>query len=1186
MFMSALSGLTKAATPSSTPKHPARRDAGDALGRTPGASDPLRDRTLGAVALAERLAEGPVFSSTSYIVDGQTIQGFAVSSRPPAPGSPGADEKVATAGQLSPSVGAFSAFLPARYGDPFVAEGDGVRVVVRPANGAPSAAAAETGKVVYRNVYPATDSYHHAGEGRSEEILLLKDGAAPQRFEYVLDRVEGAGVIRQLPNGAILFAGASGRGVRIDAPWVVDAKGHHQEEAARWELGTEEADGTRSLVLVVRAEGLDFPLAVDPSFSSTGAMNQARLIAAAAPLASGKVLVAGGNSQTGPLATAEVYDPATGAWSLTAGPMTEARTYHTATLLPSGLVLVAGGARPRNGPPDVLATAELYDPATDTWSPTGPMNVARLQHTATLLASGKVLVAGGNSQTGALATAEVYDPATGTWTLTAGPMNEGRGAHTATSLSSGQVLLAGGAGSGGNSSTAEVYDPATGTWSPTGPMSEARSNHTATLLPSGLVLAAGGTVFGSNSPAAELYDPATGIWSNTAGPMNEVRREHTAILLSSGRVLVAGGRSADFASRATAELYDPATGIWNYTGEPMNAARSAHTATLLASGMVLLAGGSSTNFAIVGSAELYDPAADEPNTSVTLTALPASPSYGQSVTLAATVASSAGTPTGSVEFFDGATSLGTAPLSGGAAQVTTAALSAGSHSLSAAYTPDSGSFTPASGTTSLAVSPAGTSTVLVSSANPSVLGQTVTFTATVASAGGTPTGSVEFFDGSTSLGTAALSGGVASLSVSVLGGGPHQITASYGGDGNFASGSSPQLAQTVSSQKATATTLASSVNPSLVGQAVTFTATVTAPSGGTPTGSVRFLDGATVLATKTLAGGSASFTKSNLTRGDHSITAQYVGTSAYAASTSDPLAQQVTTTATATTLASSANPAAYGQAVTLTATVTSGSGTPTGNVKFYDGSTLLATKTLSGGTASYTKTNFATGPHSLTAQYVGAGAYEASVSGPLTQQVNQAATSTTLSSSANPSAFGQPVTFTATVSIVAPGVGTPTGAVKFYDGATLLGQASLSGGVATLTRSNLAVTTGTPHAVTAQYVGTASYAPSTSTQVDQVVNAASTTMLLTASPNPAVAGQTVTFTAVVTVTAPGGGTPTGQVQFFDDGVLIATRPLSGGVARLAKSNLTRGSHSMTVLYLGSPNHEQSPLSATLTQVVN
>jgi hypothetical protein len=217
---------------------------------------------------------------------------------------------------------------------------------------------------------------------------------------------------------------------------------------------------------------------------------------------------------------------------------------------------------------------------------------------------------------------------------------------------------------------------------------------------------------------------------------------------------------------------------------------------------------------------------------------------------------------------------------------------------------------------------------------------------------------------------------------------------------------------------------------------------------------------------------------------------------------------------------------------------------------------------------------------------VGAGPYEPSISDPLTQQVNQAATSTTLSSSVNPSAYGQPVTFTATVSIAAPGVGTPAGAVKFYDGTTLLGQASLSGGVATLTKANLAATTGTPHVVTAQYVGTANYASSTSAAVDQVVNAASTTVSLIASPNPAVVGQTVTFTAVVIVAAPGGGTPTGQVQFFDDGVLIGTRPLSGGVATLAKSNLTRGSHPITVVYLGSPNYQQSPVSATLTQVVN
>jgi hypothetical protein len=921
------------------------------------------------------------------------------------------------------------------------------------------------------------------------------------------------------------------------------------------------------------------------SFSSTGSMSQARLIAAAALTSSGKVLVAGGNSQSGPLATAELYDPATDIWSTTA-PMNEARTYFTATPLPSGLVLVVGGARPRNGPPDTLATAELYDPAADSWSATGPLNVARFQHTATLLPSGKVLVVGGNSPSGALATAELYDPATGTWSLTAGPMSQGRGDHTATPLQSGQILVAGGTGSGGNIATAELYDPATDTWSSTGPMNEVRGNHTASLLASGLVLVAGGTIFGSNSPTAELYDPATGIWSYTAGAMKEARREHTAIALSSGRVLVAGGRSANFSSLATAELYDPATDSWSYTGEPMNAARSAHTATRLASGRVLVAAGSSTNFAIVATAELYDPAADEPNTSVTLTASPAPATYGQSVTLTAAVTSGTGVPTGSVEFFDGATSLGTASLSGGIAEVTTAALSAGSHSLSAVYTPDSGDFTPASGVADLTVIAAATATTIASSANPSSLGQAVTFTATVAGAGGTPIGSVEFLDGATPVGTAELSGGAASLTVSALGAGTHLITASYSGGGNFASSVSSSLSQTVTSQKATTTVLASSANPSLVGQAVTFTATVAAPAGGTSTGSVKFLDGATVLATKTLVGGSASFTKSNLTKGNHSITAQYAGTSAFAASTSDPLSQQVATAPTATTLTSSANPAAYGESVTLTATVTGDGGTPTGNVRFYDGATLLATKALSGGTASYTKTNFAPKTHTLTAQYLGAGAYEPSTSDPLAQQVNPAVTSTTLSSSLNPSVFGQPVTFTATVSVVAPGAGTPTGTVKFYDGTTLLGQASLSGGVAKLTKSNLGVTTGTPRAVTAQYAGTTNYASSTSAEVGQVVNAASTTVSLTSSPNPSVVGQAVTFTAVVIVAAPGGGTPTGQVQFFDNGVLIGTKSLSGGTATLTKSNLTGGSHPITAIYLGSTNHQQSPVSATVTQIVN
>ena len=255
---------------------------------------------------------------------------------------------------------------------------------------------------------------------------------------------------------------------------------------------------------------------------------------------------------------------------------------------------------------------------------------------------------------------------------------------------------------------------------------------------------------------------------------------------------------------------------------------------------------------------------------------------------------------------------------------------------------------------------------------------------------------------------------------------------------------------------------------------------------------MTFKDGSTTLGTGTLSGGAATFTTSALAVGTHSITAAYGGDASFAASTSAALSQVVNQAATSTTLASSANPSASGQAVTFTATVgpvAPATGTPTGTVTFKDGSTTLGTGTLSGGTATFTTSALAVGTHSITAAYGGDASFAASTSAALSQVVNQAlaATSTTLASSANPSASGQAVTFTATVGPVAPATGTPTGTVTFKDGSTTLGTGTLSGGTATFTTSALAVGT---HSITAAYGGDASFAASTSAALTQVVNQA------------------------------------------------------------------------------------------------
>jgi hypothetical protein len=324
------------------------------------------------------------------------------------------------------------------------------------------------------------------------------------------------------------------------------------------------------------------------SFTATGSMIYGRVQSAAALLSDGRVLVTGGDQiQYGAiLNSAEVYDPTTGKFSLTAGLMEIPRFDHTATLLKTGKVLVTGGE-------NIIGRgrSELFNPATGTFTPTGGMSTARLGHAAVLLRSGQVLTLGGAEGVGTLplATAELYDPTTGTFSPT-GSMEGPRFGPTATLLTDGKVLVTGGRDINYNAlSTAELYDPTTGIFTPTGKMRAARYLHQAILLRTGKVLVAGGWNQTTVLASAELYHPSTGSFTPTPS-MKAARAELGIALLSNGTVLVTGGEDVNQNSLATAEVYNPVTASFTQTGT-MGKQRAFPTVVALRNKTVLVTGG-------------------------------------------------------------------------------------------------------------------------------------------------------------------------------------------------------------------------------------------------------------------------------------------------------------------------------------------------------------------------------------------------------------------------------------------------------------------------------------------------------------------------------------------------------------------------------------------------------------------
>lgn len=337
------------------------------------------------------------------------------------------------------------------------------------------------------------------------------------------------------------------------------------------------------------------------SINVIGGMNTPRAAHTATLLGNGKVLVAGGFAgDENSLASAEVFDPKTNTF-LSAGNMSFPRSGHSATVLPDGNVLIAGGY---NG--NYLDRAEIFDARTGKFKPGGKMTLPRSGHITVLLAGGKVLLAGG---VGAgwtfLADAELYDPASNTFTKTEN-MTTARESHTATLLKDGNVLITGGHQGRRPAITiyasAEIYDPANGRFTTTANLTVKRHKHDATLLDDGTVLIVGGSDERDSRGAyttTEIYDPKTKTFAKI-GEMNlsRYKLQGTTVLLKNGKILIAGG-----ATRA--EIFNPATKTFNVAAGEFETARLFATATLLRDGQVLIVGGYDNNNTVSSMAWIY-----------------------------------------------------------------------------------------------------------------------------------------------------------------------------------------------------------------------------------------------------------------------------------------------------------------------------------------------------------------------------------------------------------------------------------------------------------------------------------------------------------------------------------------------------------------------------------------------------
>jgi CSLREA domain-containing protein len=587
-----------------------------------------------------------------------------------------------------------------------------------------------------------------------------------------------------------------------------------------------------------------------------------------------------------------------------------------------------------------------------------------------------------------------------------------------------------------------------------------------------------------------------------------------------------------------------------------------------------------TNFNTSPASASASHTVNKADTTTTITSDNPDPSVtGQTVTLNVTVAAvapgaavSPTTITGSVTVSDGGINSCVVTLTAGAGSCTIAFPSTGPYSMTGSYAGDSNFNGSTSAAISHTVNKADTTTTITSDTpDPSDVGQAVTVNFTVAPiapGAGTPAGNVTVSDGVDSC-TGTVSAGTCNVSLTTPG--ARTLTATYAGDGNFNGSTSAGEPHSVNKLATTTTITSDNPDPSVMGEAVTVQYSVTTASG-TPSGNVTVSDG-TISCTGTVSAGqcSLSFTSA----GAKSLTATYEGDATHDGSASAAEPHQVNAADTTTTITSdNPDPSVVGESVTVqynVAPVAPGAGIPTGNVTVSDG-TISCTGTVAAGQCSLTFTS--AGAKSFTATYAGDSNFNGSTSAAEAHQVNKADTTTSITAdNPDPSVLSQSVTVQYSVTVNAPGAGTPTGNVTVSDGVD-----SCTGTVAA-GQCDVMLTSAGARTLTATYAGDSNFNGSSSAGEPHTVNGTPTTTTITSdNPDPSVVGQSVVVQYSVTSVS---GTPTGNVT-VSDGTISCTATVAAGQCSLTFTSA--GAKSLTATYAGDGTFGGSTSTAEAHQV--